>query len=80
MALVQLLVYFASVSTSFFLTRLYLKFGRRNIMLAGGVLCMASAVSMIFLKKATPWPIYLIAIIVGIAQSTTLSTGINLIS
>lgn len=80
MALVQLLIYIASVSVSFYLTRIYTKFGRKNTLLVGGLLCIASAVSMIFLKPSAPWPIYIIALVIGVAQSTTLSTGINLIS
>lgn len=80
MALVQLLVYLASVSMSFMLTRLYEKFGRKNTLLLGGIICIVCALSMIFLNKKLRWPIYFIAILIGISQSMTLSTGINLIS
>ena len=80
MALVQLLVYISSVSTSFMLTRIYSKFGRKNTLLLGGLLCVISALSMLFISKNVSWPIYFIALIVGASQSMTLSTGINLIS
>lgn len=80
MALVQLLIYISSVSISFYLTTIYSKFGRKNTLLVGGLLCIASAVAMIFLRASSPWPIYIIALVIGVAQSTTLSTGINLIS
>lgn len=43
-------------------------------------MCVVGAASMIFLNKNTSWPIYILAFVVGIAQSITLSTGINLIS
>ena len=80
MALVQLLVYLASVTTSLFLSKIYEKFGRKNTLLLGGVLCIVAALCMIFLNKNLAWPIYIIALVVGIAQSMTLSTGVNLIS
>ena len=80
MALVQLLIYVSSVSVSFFLTKIYLKFGRKNTLIFGGVLCIAGAVFMIFLTPTFTWPVYIIAVIVGAAQSMTLSTGINMIS
>lgn len=80
MALVQLLVYISSVTTSLALTRIYSIFGRKNALLLGGGLCIISAISMIFLNKNFTWPIYLIALVIGASQSMTLSTGINLIS
>lgn len=80
MALVQLLIYVSSVSVSFYLTKIYSKFGRKNTLLVGGLLCIASAAAMVFLKPSKTWPIYIVALIIGVAQSTTLSTGINLIS
>ena len=46
----------------------------------GGTLCIGSALAMTFLGRSVSWPIYLIALVVGVAQSMTLSTGINLIS
>jgi Na+/melibiose symporter-like transporter len=80
MALVQLLIYVSSVAVSFFLTKIYTKLGRKNSLLLGGCLCIGGAVSMIFLTPSTSWPIYLIAVVIGVAQSMTLSTGINMIS
>ena len=80
MALVQLLVYLASVSTSFVLGKIYAKFGRKNALLFGGILCIGSAFGMIFLTSSVTWPIYFIALVIGVAQSMTLSTGVNLIS
>lgn len=80
MALVQLLVYMSSVSTSFLLTKIYSKFGRKNALLFGGILCIAAALAMIFLNKNITWPIYILAFVIGVAQSMTLSTGINMIS
>jgi Na+/melibiose symporter-like transporter len=80
MALVQLLIYVSSVSVSFFLTKIYSKLGRKNSLLVGGIFCVGGAVSMIFLTPQVTWPIYLIAIVIGTAQSMTLSTGINMIS
>ena len=80
MALVQLLIYASSVTTNLFLLKIYDKFGRKNALLAGGLFCLSSAVSMIFLKPTTTWPRYIIAVSIGISQSMTLSTGVNLIS
>lgn len=80
MALVQLLVYISSVCTSFFLTTIYEKFGRKNALLFGGVLCVIGALGMVFLTNNISWPVYVLALVVGMAQSITLSTGINLIS
>lgn len=80
MALVQLLIYVSSVSVSFFLTKIYTKLGRKNSLLVGGALCVAGAFAMIFLTPTTTWPIYIVALVVGTAQSMTLSTGINMIS
>lgn len=80
MALVQLLIYASSVSVNLFLLRIYDKFGRKRALLGGGFLCLAAAVGMIFIRPSMTWPIYLIALSIGIAQSMTLSTGVNLIS
>ncbi len=86
-ALIPLLVYLSSVLTSFNLSKFYEKFGRKTALMSGGALCVATAVCMIFLTPDFSWPIYVLAIFIGnseyylgMAQSTVLATGINLIS
>ena len=79
-ALIPLLIYLSSVCTSFILSKFYEKFGRKAALMTGGVLCAGYAVFLIFLSSDFSWPIYGLAVLVGMAQSMVLATGINLIS
>jgi len=79
-ALIPLLIYLSSVCTSFVLSKFYEKFGRKIALMTGGVLCAGCATFLIFLNKEFSWPIYGLAVLIGMAQSMMLATGINLIS
>lgn len=79
-ALIPLLIYLSSVCTSFVLSKFYQKFGRKTALMTGGVLCAGCATFLVFLNSNFSWPIYGLAVLIGVAQSMVLATGINLIS
>jgi MFS family permease len=86
-ALIPLLIYLSSVCTSFILSKFYERLGRKMAIITGGILCVGCATFLVFLSSTFSWPMYGIAILIGIffynlgvAQSMVLATGINLIS
>jgi len=79
-ALIPLSIYLSSVCTSFVLSKFYEKFGRKTALMTGGVLCAGCSTFLIFLDSDFSWPIYGLAVLIGVAQSMVLATGINLIS
>lgn len=64
-ALIPLIIYLSSVCTSFSLSLLYQKIGRKMTLMAGGILCIGTAVLMLFLTSSFNWPIYVVAVMIG---------------
>lgn len=64
-ALIPLIIYLSSVCTSFLLSLLYEKIGRKLTLMAGGIICIGTAVLMLFLTSNFSWPIYIVAVLIG---------------
>lgn len=79
-AVIGLILYLAQYIVSLFTVRIYSKIGRKKALSVGLILCAVTSVVMAFLTTKSSGVMYPLAILIGIAETLVLSTGINLIS
>lgn len=79
-ALIGLILYLSQYITSLFTIRIYSRYGRKRTLFIGLLLSFVTSTAMIFLGPGTSGVMYFVSILVGIAETLVLSTGINLIS
>jgi MFS family permease len=64
-ALIQLVIYLASVLSSLLLSKFYTKFGRKIALMIGGIFCIITAAFMLFLNSKDSWIMYILAVFIG---------------
>ena len=79
-ALIGLILYLSQYIVSLFTIKIYTRFGRKRTLFVGLVLCFVTSLTMTFLGPNSSGVMYFVAVLVWMAETLVLSTGINLIS
>jgi MFS family permease len=79
LAIVPILLYTASCFSSLSISSLSVRIGRKTVYGIGTLFFMICCVFMMGINKQTNWLIFILAPLLGVAQSMTFNIGLNYI-
>lgn len=79
LALIPILLYTASSFSSLIISPLSVRIGRKMVYGIGTLLFVITCVFMMVINESTNWVIFILAPILGVAQSMTFNIGLNYI-